>query len=254
MAGADVALEKVTRRYRTNGAQEITALDEVTLTVAGGSAVALMGPSGSGKSTLLHLVGAMDAPDEGVVRVGDIVVSELSGAARSNYRRSIGFVFQRFHLLPALTTLDNVAAPLLPVKTSFNKFAKARELLASVGLDDRAEGLPSRLSGGQQQRVAIARALINDPDLLLADEPTGNLDSQTGAEILELLLELKGRLGMTVLIATHDPAVASVCQEVVRLKGWAHHAGRLVRRCAVITIDLHLEAAGARGAKSGFRA
>jgi len=160
----------------------------------------------------------MDSPDEGVVRVGDTIVSELSGLARSGYRRKIGFVFQRFHLLPALTILDNVAAPLLPVKTPFDKFAKARQLLAAVGLEDRAEGLPSRLSGGEQQRVAIARALINDPSLLLADEPTGNLDSRTGQEVLKLLLRLREQRGMTVLIATHDSAVASACEEIVRLR------------------------------------
>lgn len=126
-------------------------------------------------------------------------------------------MFQRFHLRPALTILDNVAAPLLPVKTSFDKFDKARDLLASVGHNERADALPSRLSGGQQQRLAIARALINDPSLLLADEPTGNLDSQTGAEVSEVLLELRERRGMTVLIATHDPRWAAACNEVVRL-------------------------------------
>lgn len=120
--------------------------------------------------------------------------------------------------MPALTVLDNVAAPLLPVKTSFDKFDKARRLLGSVGLDDRAGGLPSRLSGGQQQRVAIARALINDPVLLLADEPTGNLDSKTGVEVLELLLSLREEMGMTVLIATHDPDVASRCDRIIRLQ------------------------------------
>ncbi|HEX2240429.1 MAG TPA: ATP-binding cassette domain-containing protein, partial [Actinomycetota bacterium] len=126
--------------------------------------------------------------------------------------------FQRFHLLPALTVLDNVVAPLLPYRTQFDKFAKAGELLAATGLGDRSGSLPSRLSGGQAQRVAIARALINDPGLLLADEPTGNLDSTTGAEILELLLQLRDDRGMTVVVATHDPVVASRCDRIVRLR------------------------------------
>jgi putative ABC transport system ATP-binding protein len=134
------------------------------------------------------------------------------------YRRRIGFVFQRFHLLPALTVLDNVAAPLLPYRTSFAKFDKARDLLAAVGLAGRERSIPSRLSGGQQQRVAIARALINDPGLLLADEPTGNLDSATGAEIMDLLVDLRERRGMTIVVATHDPVIASRCDRIIRLR------------------------------------
>lgn len=216
--GAEVELRGVSRRYRVDSNQTVTALDDINLWVPAGSATAIVGPSGSGKSSLLHLVGAMDRPDSGAVRVNDITVSELSGRDRSDYRRTIGFVFQRFHLLPALTVLDNVAAPLLPVKTPFDKFDKARRLLGSVGLEDRAGGLPSRLSGGQQQRVAIARALISDPVLLLADEPTGNLDSKTGVEVLELLLGIREEMGMTVLIATHDPDVASRCDRTVRLQ------------------------------------
>ena len=127
-------------------------------------------------------------------------------------------MFQRFHLLPALTVLDNVVAPLLPYRTAFDKFEKARGLLESMGLGDRTDSLPSRLSGGQAQRVAIARALINDPGLLLADEPTGNLDSATGAEILELLLQLRDDRGMTVVVATHDPVAASRCDRIIRLR------------------------------------
>ena len=194
----------------------------VTLTVAAGSAVAVTGPSGSGKSTLLHLVGAMEAADAGRLVVGGHDLTELDGARRVRYRRTIGFVFQRFHLLPALTVLDNVVAPVLPYRTAFDKLARARELLAAVGPADRAGSLPSRLSGGQQQRVAIARALVNDPGLVLADEPTGNLDSGTGAEIMELLLDLRAERGMTVLVATHDPLVASRCDRVVKL-----HDGRI---------------------------
>jgi putative ABC transport system ATP-binding protein len=129
----------------------------------------------------------------------------------------VGFVFQRYNLLPALTVLDNVMAPVLPYRVEFDKEARARDLLASMGLQGREDALPSRLSGGEQQRVAIARALITDPPLVLADEPTGNLDTRTGAGIIDLLLDLRARAGVTVLIATHDPRVASRCDRVVGL-------------------------------------
>jgi putative ABC transport system ATP-binding protein len=142
----------------------------------------------------------------------------LSRRERAEYRRTIGFAFQRFHLLPALTVGDNVAAPLIPFRRTFDPHERVRELLAAVGLADRAASLPSALSGGEQQRVAIARALTNDPGLLLADEPTGNLDSVTGGEILDLLIELRGERGMTVLVATHDPLVASRCDRIIRLR------------------------------------
>ena len=204
------------KRYTSSGASVI-ALDGVDLTVAAGAMVAIAGPSGSGKSTLLHLVGAMDTADEGSVRVGDYQVTSLSGANQVAYRRRIGFVFQRFHLLPALTALDNVAAPLLPYRTDFDKHERAAELLAGVGLAGREDALPAELSGGEQQRVAIARALVNEPILLLADEPTGNLDSQTGAEIMQLLVDLRARRGMTVIVATHDSVIASRCDRIVRL-------------------------------------
>ncbi|MBA3736831.1 MAG: ABC transporter ATP-binding protein, partial [Actinobacteria bacterium] len=169
------------------------------------------------KSTLLHLVGAMDAADEGEIVVGDRRVTSLSRGEQVEYRRRIGFVFQRFHLLPALTALDNVLAPVLPYKTEFDKDSRGRELLAAVRLGDRENALPSELSGGEQQRVAIARALVNDPILLLADEPTGNLDSQTSSEIVELLLEVRRARAMTVFIGTHDALVASRCDRIVRL-------------------------------------
>jgi putative ABC transport system ATP-binding protein len=213
---ADVEIVGLAKRY-TTGSEPIIALDGIDLAVAAGALVAVVGPSGSGKSTLLHVVGAMDAADAGSVRVADFEVTRLSRREQVAYRRRIGFVFQRFHLLPALSVLDNVAAPLLPYRTGFDKQERARELLAAVGLAGRESALPSQLSGGQQQRVAIARALVNHPFLLLADEPTGNLDSQTGGEIIELLLELRERRGMTVLLATHDSAVASRCDRIVRV-------------------------------------
>ncbi|MFD0819455.1 ABC transporter ATP-binding protein [Micromonospora zhanjiangensis] len=196
----------------------LPAVDGVSLDIAPATAVALIGPNGAGKSTLLHLVGALERLDGGTIEVAGQEIGRLSGRGLAAYRRTVGFVFQRFHLLPALTALDNVMAPVLPFRTDFDKAARARELLTLVGLADRTDALPSRLSGGQQQRVAVARALINQPRLLLADEPTGNLDSRTGASIVELLLRLRDERGTTVVIATHDPAVADGCDVTHRLR------------------------------------
>jgi len=214
--GARVELAGVSKHYST-GERLITALDDVSLAIGSGMVAAVTGPSGSGKSTLLHVVGAMDLPDEGRILVGDTDVTALTRGEQTAYRQGIGFVFQRFHLLPVLTALDNVAAPVLPYRTAFDKSERASGLLAAVGLAGREDSLPSQLSGGEQQRVAIARALINDPRLLLADEPTGNLDSTTGAEIVQLLLELREQRGMTVIVVTHNPLVAASCDRVVRL-------------------------------------
>ena len=215
--GATVTLRAVARRYQVDAGETIAALDGVDLFVEPGTALALWGPSGSGKSTLLQLVGALDRPDAGEVLVDGRSLGLLSGKRLSAYRRSVGFVFQRFNLLPALSVLDNVIAPVMPYRVEFDKRARARELLARVGLEGRESSLPSRLSGGQQQRVAIARALINLPSLVLADEPTGNLDTRTGAGIIELLLELRVTNGVTVLLATHDPAVARRSDRVIAL-------------------------------------
>jgi len=218
VTGGGVAVEArgVAKRYFAGGA-DVTALGGVDLSIDAGALVAIVGPSGSGKSTLLHLLGAMDTPDEGTIHVGGTEVTALSGQEQVAYRRRVGFDFQRFHLLPALTAIDNVAAPLLPYRTAFDKHDRARELLAAVGLAGRERSLPSELSGGQQQRVAIARALVNDPVVLLADEPTGNLDSKTGEDLMELLLELRAQRGTTVVVATHDAAIAARCDRVVRL-------------------------------------
>ncbi|CAN5177946.1 ABC transporter ATP-binding protein [soil metagenome] len=232
MKGFEVRLEGVAKRYRSGDGQITVALDAVSVDVEPGTAVAVVGPSGSGKSTLLHLVGAMDRPDHGAVWVQGIDVAGLGRGEQADYRRTIGFVFQRFHLLPALTVLDNVIAPVLPYRTEFDKHARAEELLAAVGLAGRQRGLPSRLSGGEQQRVAIARALVNEPGLLLADEPTGNLDSETSGEIVQLILDLRAQRGMTVLVATHDPLVASRCDRIVSLKD-----GRIVDDVTVTPSD-----------------
>lgn len=205
-----VTLRGVTRRH-----PGVVALDGVDLEVGDGESVALTGPSGAGKSTVLHVVGGMDVPDSGTVEVDG---TALAAGGLDAHRRRIGFVFQRFHLLPALTVLDNVLAPVLPRRVDFDRRARAMELLEAVGLAHRAEALPSELSGGQQQRVAVARSLIHRPGLLLADEPTGNLDSSTGREIIDLLLSLTGQYGMTLLVATHDPEVAASCDRIVRLR------------------------------------
>ncbi len=226
--GFGIELSGVTKRFPTPEGEAVVAIDSVELRVEPGEALGLMGPSGSGKSTLLHVIGAMEGPDHGTVRVAGLEVNALPRRDQARYRRTIGFVFQRFHLLAALNVLDNVVAPVLPYRTNYDKFSRATQLLKDVGLGHKERSLPSRLSGGEQQRVAIARALINDPGLLLADEPTGNLDSVTGGEIVQLLLDLRARRGMTLVVATHDPGVASRCDRIVRLRD-----GRIIEDFAV---------------------
>ncbi|HEY6468368.1 MAG TPA: ABC transporter ATP-binding protein [Candidatus Dormibacteraeota bacterium] len=210
MPGVAITGRGLTREYPA-GERSQTALDHVDIDIAAGSLVAITGPSGSGKSTLLHVIGGMDILTSGTLRVGETQLDELPPRKLVSYRRRVGFVFQRFHLLPALTAADNVAAPLLPYQAGKALQQRALTLLEQVGLGDRGDALPSQLSGGEQQRVAIARALIVDPPLLLADEPTGNLDSATGATIFDLLIELHSRTGATLLVATHDPAVDARC-------------------------------------------
>ncbi len=214
--GSTVRTAGLVRQFRTGG-ERLTAVDDVSLEIAAGSVVALTGPSGSGKSTLLHLIGAIEQADQGTITVDDVEVTALRRAALARYRQRVGFVFQRYHLLPALTVLDNVIAPVLPQRGHAGHAARARELLEAVGLAGRERALPALLSGGQQQRVAIARALMGAPRLLLADEPTGNLDSTTGAQILDLLLDLRDRHGMTILLATHERAIAARCDRLIRL-------------------------------------
>lgn len=215
--GAAVELRGVRRSYRLDGGRSLVALDGVDVSLASGSVVAITGASGSGKSTLLHVMGGLELPDQGSVVVAGRELGGLSRRELAAHRRRVGFVFQRFNLLAALSVVDNVMAPVLPFRASFDKHARARELLAAVGLDGRESSLPSRLSGGQQQRVAIARALINDPVIVLADEPTGNLDSVTGGQIIDLLCDLRAQRGVTVVIATHDLQIAQRCDRVVAL-------------------------------------
>ncbi|HTW20081.1 MAG TPA: ABC transporter ATP-binding protein [Mycobacteriales bacterium] len=215
---ARLELDGVTKSYGLGRDHQVDAAHDVTLTIEAGSFVALTGASGSGKSTLLQLIGALERVDAGTIRSGDVDITGLRGRALADYRRTVGFVFQRYNLLPALTALDNVIAPVLPYKTGYRKKDRALELLTALGLADRADSLPSHLSGGEQQRVAIARALMSTPSLLLADEPTGNLDSATATEILELLAGLRKTHQMTMIVATHDPQVAARCERMIRLR------------------------------------
>lgn len=215
--GAAVEVSGLTKVFG-KGPAAITAADRIDLTVPAGQIVALTGRSGSGKSTLLHLLGAIERADSGSVRVGGTEVTALRPRGLAAYRRTVGFVFQRFHLLPALTVIDNVLAPVLPRRAGFDRHARARELLAAVGLADREKAHPAQLSGGQQQRVALARALIAAPRLLLADEPTGALDSATGTAVMNLIVRLGREQGTTVLIATHEDQVAEACDRVIGLR------------------------------------
>jgi len=221
LAANAVELRGVSKHYGISADRQVSAADDVSLSIEAGAFVALTGASGSGKSTLLHLMGALDRPDCGTIISGGTEITALRGAQLAAYRRTVGFVFQRYNLLPTLTALDNVIAPVLPYRTGWNKRDRGRQLLASVGLADRAQSLPSHLSGGEQQRVAIARALINTPALLLADEPTGNLDSQNAAEILGMLARLRDEHDMTIVLASHDPQVAARSERLIRLRDGA---------------------------------
>jgi putative ABC transport system ATP-binding protein len=216
-----IELRGISKRYGISKTQQVPAADDVSITIGPGEFVALTGASGSGKSTLLHIIGAIEHPDSGTAVVDGTDVTALRGAPLAAYRRTVGFVFQRYNLLPALTALDNVIAPLLPYRTRWDKSARGRQLLAAVGLAGREESLPSRMSGGEQQRVAIARALVNKPRLLLADEPTGSLDSQNASEILHLLATLRETSQMTTILASHDPQIASQCHRLIRLRDGA---------------------------------
>ena len=203
-------LDGVERVFRT-GAGQVRAVDDVTLRIDSGEFIAIEGPSGSGKSTMLQLLGALDRPSAGTLTFESNDLGKLSETGRTTLRReAIGFVFQHFNLIPTLTAAENVAAAMAPMKMT--KHARAERvgvLLGQVGLAERAEHLPSRLSGGEQQRVAIARALANSPRVLLADEPTGNLDSETSVEVVDLLGGLVEQQGVTVVIVTHAAEVAS---------------------------------------------
>jgi putative ABC transport system ATP-binding protein len=202
------------------GSNAVGALRGVDFSVARGEFVAVMGPSGCGKTTLLNLVGGIDVPSRGSVWVDGVEISRLSDDALTDLRRDrLGFVFQFYNLIPTLTARENIETPMqFQGKSKAQRRERAAALLSRVGLADRADHKPAELSGGEQQRVAIARALANDPALVLLDEPTGDLDSATGKEILGLLQKLNKEEKVTLLVATHDPAVAAICSRVVKLR------------------------------------
>ena len=217
--GLSLRLEAVTKIYSVSG-EELPALRGISLAIRGGESVAIVGSSGSGKSTLLHLMGLLDRPTSGELYFGDRRVDVLSPTERAVLRnRSIGFVFQNFQLIPRTSALENVEMPLLyrgvPAR---ERQDRARELLASVGMGDRERHTSSQLSGGQQQRVAIARAMAGSPGLMLADEPTGNLDSRSAATILDLLLSLRDRFKTTLVLVTHDMEIAQHLSRTVRVR------------------------------------
>ncbi len=205
---------------------EVVALDKVTLEVASGEFLVVSGPSGSGKSTLLNLIGALDEPTQGNLVVNGVDTKELKGTELADFRRNhIGFVFQFYNLVPVLTALENIMVPLLPYRRQldFDLEERAHSLLTTVELQARVDHLPAQLSGGEQQRVAIARALVNTPELILADEPTGNIDSRTGSRIVNLLRDLNREHGVTVILVTHNEVIAQKATRVLKL-----HDGKLV--------------------------
>ncbi len=201
------------------GNYTVHALRGVDMEIYAGEMVGIIGPSGSGKSTLLGLIGGLDTPTHGTIEIDGVDISRMSEDSLTEIRNEkIGFIFQFFNLIPTLTALENVALPIqFAHKPKFNPDKRAKELLTTLGLKDRLRHRPSELSGGQQQRVAIARALANNPPLLLADEPTGNLDSESGAMVMQTLRDIREQAGTTVVIVTHDPAIAQQTDRVLTL-------------------------------------
>jgi putative ABC transport system ATP-binding protein len=217
-----VETRNLTKVFGDGGA--VRALDGVNLIVRPGELLSVMGPSGSGKSTLLHLIGALDRPTEGQILIRGQDLATVKDLDRFR-NEEVGFVFQLHNLIPTLNAVENVEIPLYEQPLSEKKRRqKAAELLELVGLGDRMDHLPSQLSGGQRQKVAIARALVNDPAIVLADEPTGNLDSQSGQDVMALLRELNERQGATIIVVTHDPAVARTTKRIITL-----HDGHVAR-------------------------
>jgi putative ABC transport system ATP-binding protein len=217
-----LSLRGVTKLYG-EGDASVRALSEVNLTIHAGEFVSITGPSGSGKSTVMSILGCLEQPNEGEYRIEGFSVSELSADVLAALRNArFGFVFQQFNLLPRTSALENVALPLIYAGCKRReRELRAREALALVGLQNREDARSNQLSGGQQQRVAIARAMVNDPEVLLADEPTGNLDSRMGAEVMQLLRTLNEERGITVLMVTHDPNCAAYARRQVRFRDGA---------------------------------
>jgi putative ABC transport system ATP-binding protein len=230
LAGAVVQARELTRRYG-EGEAAVVALDDVSIDLVRGEYTAIMGPSGSGKSTLMHILAGLDRPTSGTVLVDDIEITSLKERALTQLRRDkIGFIFQTFNLLPTLTAQENIVLP-LTIAGRKGDDAWIQQLIDTVGLADRLKHKPAELSGGQQQRVAVARALASRPAVLFADEPTGNLDSRTGDEVLRLLRQSADELGQTIVMVTHDAHAATYADRIVFLKDGsiAHDCGHLGR-------------------------
>ena len=213
-----IQIRDLTKVYRLGGGNDVHALRGVSLDIYPGEMVAIMGPSGSGKSTLMNMIGCLDSPSGGQYFLDGLLVSDLVDDELAEVRnRKIGFIFQKYNLLARANAVENVELPLRYSDDPSNMTERAKAMLELVGLGDRMDHKPNELSGGQQQRVAVARALVNDPAIILADEPTGNLDSGSGQEVLELLLKLNREKGTTIVVVTHDQGVASKAQRTIRL-------------------------------------
>lgn len=214
-----IVLVNVYKDYETNGAR-VSALRGIDLAVSEGEFAALAGPSGSGKTTLLNMIGGLDFPTSGTVTVRDMILNRMTAKALSDLRlRKIGFVFQAYNLIPVLSALENVEYVLLLQGTGKNeRIARSKKVLTEVGLEKEMRRLPHELSGGQQQRVAVARAIVSEPDIVLADEPTANLDQKTGAYLLDIMRELNRGKGITFLFSTHDPMVMERSDRLINLR------------------------------------
>lgn len=216
------------KRIYTSGQHKLTVLEDINFSVTEGEAIAIVGPSGSGKSTLLGLCAGLDLPSEGVISLNGIKLNAMNEDDRAFIRnRHVGFVFQNFQLLPTLTALENIMVP-MELRGDFKSKDKAENLLHTVGLGERMHHYPAQLSGGEQQRVALARAFINEPKILFADEPTGNLDEETALQVSNLLFKMNQQQGTTLVLVTHNLELASKTNRIIRLKGGKIHSDQTV--------------------------
>ncbi len=244
--GTSVQLIKVEKAFR-RGRQDLSALKQVSFEVASGEFVAVVGPSGAGKSTLLQLIGGLDTPTAGLIRVGGHRLDSLDEVALARFRlASVGFVFQYFNLSPTLTAVENAALPLMLANVPRCRALEASEdLLAELGLTERLDHTPDELSGGELQRISMARAIITKPPLLLADEPTGSLDSFAGEELMRLLRKVPAALGQTVILVTHDAKAAAYADRIITLREWGGPGEWSCANCLFLACGTGLDAVGA---------